>query len=196
MDLDQAMAELAEQIRAGMPAPVDEAVLVERVAARVEEGVASKLGQVMETMRATEGEKVDTEKLTQGVADLLRPQMAEAAKGAAEQVWKANGQALMQAIAQELQAKGQGGREQSADGGTPVGTMNIGDLLRFALGHADEIAKLAQVFRPQKSADERIAETISSVFRWHKVLLNLEKGQASTDELEKSLASIVTKPKI
>lgn len=199
VDADALFAEVAEEVVKRMPAPpaVNTEAFLEDVAVRVEARVGAKLAEVLDSLKTSSGEKVDTKVIIDGVASLLQPQILQASKQAAEQVFEANAKVLLKQINDQLQPQPGQPEEAPGDGTTPVGGlagMSLGGLLQFALGHAEEIAKLAEVFKPKASADQKIAEALLPILKWHRVLNQLEAGKGSTDALEKSLAEIVTKP--
>ncbi len=194
------LEEIAEEVVKRLPpAPpsIDPDTLMEQVAVRVEARVGAKLGEVLESLKTSSGEKVDTQAVITGVASLLQPQILQASKQAAEAVFEANAKVLLKQINDQLQAHVQAqGTETPGDGAAPVvglAGMSLGNLLTFALGHAEEIAKLAEVFKPKASADQKIAEALGSIFKWNKVLNQIKAGTGNEDEIAKSLANIAAK---
>ncbi len=200
IDAEALLAELAEEVGKRLPPPVpaiDPDTLMEQTAVRVEARVGAKLGEVLESLKTKEGEKVDMKVIIDGVVAVLQPGIIKASKQAADAVFEANSKVLLKQINDQLQAQQAQPGEAPSDGDTPVGAipkMSLGGLLQFALGHAEEIAKLAEVFKPKASADKKIAEALLPILKWHRVLNQLEAGKGSTETLEKSLADIVAKP--
>lgn len=201
LDVDALLEELVNKVVASLPppppVPLDE--ITEKVAVRVETSVAVKLAEVLDTLKqTTDGSKPDITTIVQGVASLLQPQIVQASKQAAEAVFEANAKVLLKQINDQLQAHVQAqGTETPGDGATPVaniGGMSLGGLLQFAVGHAEEIAKLAEVFKPKASPDQKIAEALGSIFKWNKVLNQIKAGTGNEDEIAKSLANIAAKP--
>lgn len=203
LDIEEVAAELVDRVIQKLPPapqPADEAPLIEKVSAAVEERIATKLAQVLEAVKAsTDGSKPDTEGIIKGVATLLQPQIVEAAKQASEAVFASNSQALLKQLREELQQANPGVGDNPGDGRVApnTGQINIGSLLDLILKTDDKgnlvITQIINALRPQKSSDEKIAETIGGIFKWHNLLTRLEKGQADVNTLQQSLTEITTK---
>jgi len=192
IDIDVVLGEIANEVARKLPkqpAEADWQKMVEDVSMKVEARVGAKLADVLQAVKASaDGSKPDTEGIIKGVANLLQPQIVEAARQASETVFKANSQALFQQLEEKLkQGAGVTTSEQT------IGNMSAGGLLQALLANSDGIAKLIAAFRPQ-STDAKIAEQLTTVFKWHSLLSKLESGKANIDELQSNITQI-TAPK-
>jgi len=201
LDVEALVNEIVEEAaKKQLTSTLDEDALVERVTTQVEERLAAKLAEVLEVVKASSSEKVDTKGIIQGVVELLNPTLAQVSKKAAEETFQANSQALITQMVTELKARQVQSSAASGDGAAPtpasgLGSMNMMELVQYAVANSKGIAELVQAFKPAKSVDQQIGDRILDIFKWTRALDKMRNTQSSIEDIEKSIAEIVAKPK-
>ncbi len=195
LDVDGLIGEIAEEVAKKLPVqpPLDE--IIEKASLATESRIAVKLTNVLEEIKASaDGNKPDSEAIIKGVASLLQPQIVEAAKQAVQVAFQ-DPEIARQMAAQAKQIFENTARDAgvTTPAGQPIGNMTLGGLFQVLLGNVEGIAKLVQAVRPTHSTDEKIADTLQGIFKWHNLLTRLEKGQTDVNALEKGITEITGK---
>jgi len=178
LDVDVVRDELVSAVIQGLPPPIDEVALIERVSATTEAKIAVKLAEVLEAVKAsTDGNKPDTEGITKGVAALLQPQIAEAARQASEQVFAANSKAFFEQWEEKLKQQANPG--SGAVSGQPQDN-NMFNLISLADNLFDKYIKYKTVTQPPIGPG---LEQLRAAMRLADIVNKLQRGEKSIEEL-------------
>lgn len=200
--LDELKSEIVQEITQSIGPQPDVNAITDKVAAKVLGEVGVRLTEAVEKItRDLSGAKIDTGSLTQGVADLLLPQLNVAIQKASADQFQANFKTLQAELYKQLDAKVNQIRQSQNEDEPENHTQKTGsggnwlaDIVKSVLDNPEGLKTIVEIFKPAPAADTQMASTISNIFRWHKVLSQVESGKISSEELGKELSSTFTPP--
>ena len=190
---DKLLEELSQAIISRLPpVEIDWQKLIGEVSTKVETKVAAKLAEVLEALKvSTDGSKPDNESIIKGVANLLQPQIIQAANQASEAAFAVNSQALIQQLEERLKPP----ETEVTTRGQAISNMSAGSLLQALLAQSENIAKIVQIFRPPPTPEIKAAELLSMSLRLADKIDKVKSGHAQIDELTKDISDSLAQKK-
>lgn len=183
IDVDILVKEIANEVAKVMPpppVPVDEDSLMTKFEARF----AAKIGEVLEAVKGMgSGEKVDTQAVIEGLAQVLQPQIVEIARKTVADAFNAEKNSFYEALNQRAEAEA-----KKTVPTTPTGDGGTTDVNIIALANTlfDKWLRYKEVTK-SGTAD---AETM---FKWLNLGLRMGKGGVDAESFI-SAAKEITKP--
>jgi hypothetical protein len=191
--------EIANKVIARLP---DFKAEIAKMSNVIEAHLAVKLDEVMSLISKGMGDNApDSKSIIAGVAAVLEPKLAEASKAAAEQVFRANHDALMvdvgkameekynqlqaQAPTQDPNAAGPGGRPGMAGGLLQMAMTNPEGLK----GLAEAVKAVIDVFKPPVAASAALND-FQRFMNFHDLMTKIEKRTASSDDIAQGIGKV------
>ena len=195
LDTDKLLDELAQAVVSRLPLQESPVVDIEQIVAKVEGRVGPKLEAILDALKTNEGTPLDPQQIITSVAALLQPEILKAS----EAVFARQKQALfdqMNSLFEAERKRQQPGADGAAEHGpdeVSQGGISVLAFFDHVLERSDKIAQLVDIFKGKKTSNELIAEQIGNVFRWHKLISGMERGQLNAEDLQKEINQLTPK---
>jgi len=198
---DQLLDELSQEIASRLPPSpeINWEAIVEKISLRVETRVAVKLSDTLAAIQQAGNDPQRIGDVVKGVAELLQPQIGDAANKAAEMVFQANAKALLAEVSkrQEVIDKKLADLMQfGEDGAAPAaGSTNLDSLFGKFVANlpalVDAYAKIMAARQPPIAAG---LEQLKIAFKLADSVNRLQKGESSIAEIGKAISESATNP--